>query len=256
MDDSTISTGKAAKICGVTPDSVLKWIKKGKIVAIRTPGGHYRIKKETLTPYITEQKAPVGEINALSGGKISFCWEYHAKDGNIQTGCRNCMVFKVKAERCYLLAGKGKETGYEEINCAESCDKCIYYQHINKPIYNVLIISDNDDLKHVIVENISDLYILKFSCCGYETATVIQDFHPDYIVIDDSMDKSKTDEITSYLINDPRVHGAQIILAVDSKEAKKHLRDGICAYIDLPFDAKDIERCFYNLHINLLGLNN
>ena len=47
--DSLLSTGDVAKLFGVTPDAVLKWIKKGKLPATRTAGGHYRVTREACT---------------------------------------------------------------------------------------------------------------------------------------------------------------------------------------------------------------
>jgi excisionase family DNA binding protein len=48
-----ITTGQAASLCSVTPDTVLKWIKAGKIPASRTPGGHYRISRSDVEQFIT-----------------------------------------------------------------------------------------------------------------------------------------------------------------------------------------------------------
>jgi excisionase family DNA binding protein len=250
MNDSTMSTGKAAKICGVTPDTVLKWIKRGQISAIRTPGGHYRVKTESLKPYVTELE--LSEADICVAGDTSYCWEYHAANGDVKTGCRECKVFKAKAERCYIFAGEPDGSS----NCAECCLKCDYFQYINKQIHNVLVISENEELVEKIDGSFSKRYNIKYTCCGYETATVIQDYHPDYIVIDDSMDKSKTEEITKYMIKDPRLHGAQIILAVGSETSADNLPSGICAYVYPPFEAKNLDNCFQNLRIKLLGLNN
>ena len=52
MREETVSTGQAAKLCGVKPDTILKWIKKDKIYAFQTAGGHYRIHKDKLKPYL------------------------------------------------------------------------------------------------------------------------------------------------------------------------------------------------------------
>jgi excisionase family DNA binding protein len=41
-----ITTGEAASIFGVDPDTVLRWIKSDDIPAIRTSGGHYRSQLE------------------------------------------------------------------------------------------------------------------------------------------------------------------------------------------------------------------
>ena len=47
-----LTTGQAAKYCSVKPDTVLKWIKRGRLTAERTPGGHYRIRPKDLEPLI------------------------------------------------------------------------------------------------------------------------------------------------------------------------------------------------------------
>jgi len=39
MDQDMVSTGQAAKLCSVTPDTILKWIKNNKIEAVQTAGG-------------------------------------------------------------------------------------------------------------------------------------------------------------------------------------------------------------------------
>jgi excisionase family DNA binding protein len=38
-----LTTGQAAAIFDVDPDTVLRWIKSGEIQAIRTPGGHAKL---------------------------------------------------------------------------------------------------------------------------------------------------------------------------------------------------------------------
>ncbi len=45
---SYLTTGEAAAIFDVDPDTVLRWIKSGEIPAIRTPGGHYRINRNVF----------------------------------------------------------------------------------------------------------------------------------------------------------------------------------------------------------------
>ena len=47
-----LTTGQAAKLCAVTPDTVLKWIKKGRLEATRTAGGHYRVALPDLEPFM------------------------------------------------------------------------------------------------------------------------------------------------------------------------------------------------------------
>ena len=43
-----LSTGQAAKLLSVSPDTVLKWVKKGRVFAQKTPGGHHRLRLEDV----------------------------------------------------------------------------------------------------------------------------------------------------------------------------------------------------------------
>ena len=45
---TSLTAGKAALLCSVKPDTVLKWIKKGRLPAIRTVGGHYRVEERDV----------------------------------------------------------------------------------------------------------------------------------------------------------------------------------------------------------------
>ena len=58
MGQEIVSTGQAAKLCSVTPDTILKWIKNNRVEAVKTAGGHYRITKEKLKPYMVESLEP------------------------------------------------------------------------------------------------------------------------------------------------------------------------------------------------------
>ncbi|MBW1878690.1 MAG: helix-turn-helix domain-containing protein, partial [Deltaproteobacteria bacterium] len=75
-----LSTGQAANLLSVTADTVLKWIKKGKIPATRTAGGPYRVlwsvvqalREGTLEPSVEPEN-----------GQPVFCLEFHATDDGI-----------------------------------------------------------------------------------------------------------------------------------------------------------------------------
>ena len=77
---------------------------------------------------------------------------------------------------------------------------------------------------------------------------MIQDFHPDYIIIDESLVNSNSDEICKHLLEDPRVHGSQIVLAISKEHKRDKLPKGVCASIQIPFYVSDMEECFQNLH--------
>jgi excisionase family DNA binding protein len=249
MGQDMVSTGQAAKLCAVTPDTILKWIKNNRLEAVRTAGGHYRIMKEKLKPYLAEsQTTSTKELL-----QINYCWEYHAKDEHINESCRDCMIFKSKAEKCYLMAGLGKNAGHAQTFCKTSCYECEYFNFVNKVQINVLIISENREMRKTLEAGDNRNLTLKFSCCGYETSTIIQEYKPDYIIIDESMVNSNPDELCKHILEDPRAHGSQIVLAITEKSTRHQIPDGVCASIRIPFYALDVEECIQNLQKNFFG---
>jgi excisionase family DNA binding protein len=82
MAKDLYSTFQAAKILGVTPDTVLKWIKRGKIAASRTLGGHYRIPKEKIDELLSER-----EIHSSTTGTPSSCkaFQYRTTTRSLST---------------------------------------------------------------------------------------------------------------------------------------------------------------------------
>jgi len=75
-----LTTGEAARLLNVEPDTVLKWVKKGKLLATRTAGGHHRIPVSAL-------------ITMLSGEHWERCWEYFGPGQTIGHACLSCPYF-------------------------------------------------------------------------------------------------------------------------------------------------------------------
>ncbi|MEK6758937.1 MAG: response regulator [Deltaproteobacteria bacterium] len=60
IDDSRpYTTGEIATICHVTINAVKKWIAAGKLVAFRTPGGHFRINKGDFQTFLERFKLDI-----------------------------------------------------------------------------------------------------------------------------------------------------------------------------------------------------
>lgn len=118
-----LSTGQLAEMYAVTPDCVLKWIKDGKISAIRTPGGHFRIPVEDVIK--------VNEIQNLENRDqfAPYCWQYNAKDEVVRKECKACIVYKARAKRCYQLSNLPQEMGYAGQFCDTECNDCDYYKN-------------------------------------------------------------------------------------------------------------------------------
>lgn len=50
------SVPEAAKLCGVGRTTMWRWVKTGDIKAFVTPGGHHRILKKDIDPFMTKRK--------------------------------------------------------------------------------------------------------------------------------------------------------------------------------------------------------
>jgi hypothetical protein len=56
------STGEAAKLLGVSFITVKRWIYAGKIKAIKTPGGHYRIPESEIQRWLGTRYPPPKQV--------------------------------------------------------------------------------------------------------------------------------------------------------------------------------------------------
>lgn len=56
-----LTTSDVAKYCGVTSVTVSRWIRRDKLRAYTTPGGHYRIRKEDFREFLESSGLPVDE---------------------------------------------------------------------------------------------------------------------------------------------------------------------------------------------------
>ena len=101
-----LSTGKVARRLSVTSDTVLKWIKSGRLPAVRTAGGHYRISESDLDGLIGDDLGP-GTSPGANG--FVYCWEYYAAGDEPKEDCLGCLVYRARARRCYEMSGLAAE---------------------------------------------------------------------------------------------------------------------------------------------------
>ena len=64
------STHDAARICSVTPMTVIRWIKEGKIPAFRTAGGHRRSQRPDLDRFCRDRGIPFAPDRESAPGRI------------------------------------------------------------------------------------------------------------------------------------------------------------------------------------------
>lgn len=66
----TYSTHDVAKICCVTPTTVIRWIEDGLIPAFKTVGGHRRVRREDLEKVCRERSIPFNLPTGTEVGRI------------------------------------------------------------------------------------------------------------------------------------------------------------------------------------------
>jgi excisionase family DNA binding protein len=56
---AVFTTFEAAKLCHVSPLSIINWVNAGRLPAFRTPGGHRRIRREDLLSFMRDNELPI-----------------------------------------------------------------------------------------------------------------------------------------------------------------------------------------------------
>jgi excisionase family DNA binding protein len=222
-----LTTGQAAKLCAVTPDTVLKWIKKGRLAATRTAGGHYRVALPDLEPFMAgfgqqpvERSATVAlqPIPSQDGTKDESdevpCWEFLSDDGEVREACRQCVVYRVRATRCFLMAGLDSDVGHSHEFCEGSCEDCVYYRRIQGLSTQVLFISADEELVSKIEWSGEDSVSLRFARNGYEASALVQDFRPEVAIIDMEGLPDQGFGLLDSIAADPRIPHVRVILAI------------------------------------------
>jgi excisionase family DNA binding protein len=247
--DRRLSTGQVAKVCSVTPDAVLKWIKAGRIKAHRTAGGHYRIDQTELERL---RLAPEAEAVAVSSPRDSrqfqYCWEYRSEGGQPISGCRECAVYHMRAHRCYEVMKLAPESGHQKLFCHGACETCDYYLRVHDQETNVLVISSDQILTALLArEAPAAPFNLRSTNCEYSCSALVDSFRPDFVVIDCSLGPERTEDMCSNLLQDPRVPFVKIVLAAKPGEFPKECNRAIFAHIGRPFGVRDIAECIESL---------
>jgi len=221
---SLLTTGQAAKLCSVTPDTVLKWIRKGRLEARRTAGGHFRIERRHLQTLLGPP--PVAETGDQPAAGCSSaglrCWEYLSDRGAVREECRACTVYQVGATRCFLVAGMRSDVGHARRFHGTSCESCVYYRRVKGLATNVLVVSPDERLRKHVADDGSEKVSIRFARNGYDASTVIHDFRPAFAVVDRRLLENGDDGLLQSLSSDPRVPGLKLVLTVSRGAAARH----------------------------------
>ncbi len=237
-----LTTSQAAKLLSVSSDTVLKWVKAGKVKSYRTLGGHYRIPLDGLNIQSSNEASSADQ--STHAPVHQYCWEFLAGGGEIKTECKECITYRSRAKRCYELKDLPGEFGCLNLLCDTECSDCEYYKVVIGQGTNVLIVSENKKLVSGfnLTSDVTKLQV-KFALDEYEAAVMIQSFRPDYVVVDCALGKKRTAAICSNLFSDIRIPVARIILSSKAKRIRDYCDNEVFGWIQKPFSIEQLKDC-------------
>ena len=251
--DRMLSTGKVAHLLSVRPDTVLKWIKSGRLPAKRTAGGHYRIAQNDVDGLIANGAEP----SPADESGFVYCWEYYGTDGSPSDTCTDCLVYRARARLCYEMSGLARENGYAGAHCDNSCEECAYYHEVVRRPRRVLIVTKSNDLRNTLLQEIPDSrFDVMFASSEYECAAECYEFRPEFVVIDGSLARPVRSSLCSHLAKDPNIPGVQIILARADEDRHEPSTPGRYAdrEISRRFDLAELEKFIIGLEVRPAAL--
>lgn len=234
-DPKWLTTGEAAKLCSVKPDTVLKWIKRGRVQAVRTAGGHHRVRFRDIEPLVGVEDAggacpPPPECTP----RPLRCWEYLSDRGKVRETCQGCVVYRVRAAWCFEVRGLEEDLGHARLFCQTSCEECLYYRRVQGLTTNVLVISPDEDYIRQLEAEPGRNLTLRFARNAWEASAVVHEFRPDLAVVDRELVETDAG-LLDCLIRDPRLPGLRVVLAVPpgaGRRGRTSLGEGIADVVE------------------------
>jgi len=245
MPKDYYTTTEAARRLDVSPDTVLKWARAGKIECYRTPGGHARISKRAIASMMPGR---AGEASTPAAGThdptYQYCWQFYAEGNEAKPECLDCVAYRSRAARCYEMREIPEQFGHLKLHCQDSCEACDYYQLMQGRGTMALILTRNRSLKGALRDEAEDTdLLLRFASSEYECASIIDNFRPDFIVIDCSLGRSRTRELCRNLGRDERIPFTRIFLAAQAPNVKDCAEGEIFGWIRKPFTYEQLKDC-------------
>lgn len=238
------TTSQAARMLSVSADTVLKWVRAGKIRSYRTPGGHARIPMEAITALLPSSAAERALMEGAGSAReepYRYCWDFYAGPEGVGQACRDCVVYKSQARRCYEMREIPEEFGHLKLFCDSSCNDCEFYQITRQQALCALVVSRNTSWLEKLADQSDESSLeLQFVASEYECAAKIEKFRPDYIVLDCSFGMARTRDICCSLARDERIPFTHIILTSRQAQWKEDCDAEIFAWIKKPFSVRQL----------------
>jgi excisionase family DNA binding protein len=241
MSTQLLTTGEVARRCSVKPDTVLKWINKGRLRASRTLGGHYRVEERDLLPLLSKPSSP----EAPCTPKLSLlsqplrCWEYMSE--GVREECRNCVAYRVRATWCFRLAAALRTGGHAKRFCTGSCQDCPYHRHVRGLPAHVLVVTRDEKLIQDLAKNENGRVTFRFARSAYDASAVVSFFRPAYAIVDENLLDNGEPGLLEALLADLRSPGVRVLLGV--RRGMLHARSSklaLAGTIEEPFTPEEI----------------
>jgi len=175
-----------------------------------------------------EIRAPMSPYPSQDGTKEDHeevpCWEFLSDNGEVREGCRQCVVYRVRATRCFLMAGLDTDVGHAHQFCEGSCEDCVYYRRIQGMSTQVLFVSADEELVNRVEWFGEDSVTLKFARNGYEASTLIQDFRPEIAIIDMEGLPDQGFGLLDSIAADGRIPHVRVILVIPPESMGRMLQ--------------------------------
>ena len=244
----SLSTGQAAQYCSVTPDTILKWIRSGLLSAQRTAGGHHRIDERDLERLLSAPSSRQTSQQLPSKQRpFRYCWEFKG-DGVIPEGCRSCAAYQLRAQRCYEVERLAPDAAHLKLFCSSSCSDCDYYRTVHQQAVNVLVVSSDKRLTGPLQKEAQEHnFNLRVTDCEYSCSAIVNDFRPDFAVVDCSIGPRLSREICKHLSQDPRIPFVRLVLAANEGEFPSSCDKEIFARIQRPFRMQNLVTCIEDM---------
>jgi excisionase family DNA binding protein len=235
-----LSTGKVAQLCSVKPDTVLKWIKKGRVSATRTAGGHYRVDEAAVAAILSHSESTAAKVaEPLGIAHPLRCWEYMGS--TLSERCKACVVYRTHATWCFELVKVLRGSGHEKVLCPGSCQECPYYRRAHHLPTNVLVITRDETLIQHLAKRNNGCVAFRYARTGYDASAIISVFRPALVVLDPIVANGGLVELAEALAADERAPGVRILVAVRDGDGQPELQSpAIAGTIPIPFCCNDI----------------
>ena len=240
MSSKLLTTGQAASLLAVTPDTVLKWIRTGRLPARRTAGGHHRIDPQDLEVVAAGSPTSLDPDAPARRRSFQYCWEFYG-NGNLPEKCQGCAVYLMRAHRCYEVAKLAPQSGHQKAYCESTCDECEYYRLVLEQRTNVLVVTDDPSLTVRLMDTLGDAeFNLEIADCEYDCSHKVTNFRPDFAVVDCALGQQASRDISHHLAQDPRIPSVRVVLAGKDDEFPEECDKEVFARMERPFGIHEI----------------